>query len=1206
MQDHFAGSRPQPSACRAQSRKRSGFALVISLSLMALILILLITIAGWLRIETLHQTTVSQKTDARQVALFAAIEALGELQQTTGADQRVTASASILDTSTDTEAITGVTEPYWTGVWITNPHDPNHGTGGDPHQNPAPIKNGLGNPGGALAWLVSSPNANPSNHTRQPSDIPLLEIDKANPADPRNIYLPLEDLRNTGGDIEANYAWWVADEGIKASVAMDNPHARSNLPQNAALSSLSAPRMAPEFIEDSNPQENLTVLNSLGSIFENDSYTALLARITRLNQLRYPLEGVGLSNGNINGLLANHYHDLTPLSLGVLSDAREGGLKGNLSGAFSDDTEFGVLLAEHGQLVFGHRNQAQPYDPADSDAARGNSATQVERRDPGGPPWEQLRSFYRMRANSLNVQPQTNSLMGVYPVITMVQLHTHMMLLETTASTPSNPEYTARLMVFPAIMLWNPYNVDLPQTTYSLILTSSANKLKYNWTPEVDWTDTSGNTHTWEPKYSSSSQPVVFDGGDEGGKDHGAIRLNITSSFAAGEAKLFLPPGVEEQDWSSASGIGNTLADASSPAFIQGGYFYSDLSENFRPTDSGNVPDLSKNFTLRLARDLGNSSNTSSLNNLVILMGVNLGNNTLQNLIQNHPLQSVGGFNHGALSNSSTTSNPFPAWSVSPSNILAEATASSTTWNSLPAASLGGDNYFPIVGFTQNLRWTENFHPVTYNSNLEPIVSTLASFNPRAVRSERTPIEHAQQPGRDTRYNPLYLNWSGNRSDNMSSYRWAEPGSSSTDWGSFYQSLLYTQPAVGYTNDPNISLITQDTLFDIPSGPEYFQSVGSLTHASTAPPSPRTDSITNFFNDSLASSDSDWNVNSSYPAFAIGNSLAPLGVPLDDRSRHTYLTRSNLPTDPQSSLYDWSYLLNDYLWDRYFFAEYDSANSIILNPRLIASENATPSEIQSYKEAAKVLMIRGAFNVNSTSIDAWRSLLGGTVGATINSTPYDDRAPYLKHASPLLGEADTSDEQAAPTYAGYRTLSSLEIEDLATEIVEQVKKRGPFISLSHFVNRVIDDPAFLSSHENARLNLSPTERERAIGALQAALEASSINQRYEQPDNYIDYNELNRFNQFNRYTGMGSLSYGQPGFMTQADLLSRVGAALSVRSDTFKIRSYGQSVDPITNESVARARCEMVVQRQPQEIRPGSNERPYKVVSFRWLEDHEI
>jgi hypothetical protein len=90
-------------------------------------------------------------------------------------------------------------------------------------------------------------------------------------------------------------------------------------------------------------------------------------------------------------------------------------------------------------------------------------------------------------------------------------------------------------------------------------------------------------------------------------------------------------------------------------------------------------------------------------------------------------------------------------------------------------------------------------------------------------------------------------------------------------------------------------------------------------------------------------------------------------------------------------------------------------------------------------------------------------------------------------------------------------------------------------------------------------------------------------------------------------------------------VLSALGASLSARSDSFTIRTYGDSVNPATGDVTGRAWCEAVVQRLPDYVRPESvpdgdastkianlhadNQtfgRRFHIVSFRWLSAEDI
>ncbi len=160
-----------------------------------------------------------------------------------------------------------------------------------------------------------------------------------------------------------------------------------------------------------------------------------------------------------------------------------------------------------------------------------------------------------------------------------------------------------------------------------------------------------------------------------------------------------------------------------------------------------------------------------------------------------------------------------------------------------------------------------------------------------------------------------------------------------------------------------------------------------------------------------------------------------------------------------------------------------------------------------------------------------------------------------------------------------------------------------------------------------------------VGALQAAIDwdefngnspgsssQGSINGRYKSAQDMVQGNDWGvPFPDANK----GSLYTGIPGYVTQADILKGIGNQLTPRSDTFRIRAYGDSVDPNTGKILARAWCEAVVVRHPEYV-DGTDApdketvdfegnsidaltainkkfgRKFKVVSFRWLSKDEI
>ena len=96
-----------------------------------------------------------------------------------------------------------------------------------------------------------------------------------------------------------------------------------------------------------------------------------------------------------------------------------------------------------------------------------------------------------------------------------------------------------------------------------------------------------------------------------------------------------------------------------------------------------------------------------------------------------------------------------------------------------------------------------------------------------------------------------------------------------------------------------------------------------------------------------------------------------------------------------------------------------------------------------------------------------------------------------------------------------------------------------------------------------------------------------------------------------------STGTGIPGWILQGDVLQALGPAITVRSDTFRIRAYGETRDPANDQVAARTWCEAIVQRIPEPadgstkieelIEPSSLfGRGFRILSFRWLSPEDV
>ncbi len=353
-------------------------------------------------------------------------------------------------------------------------------------------------------------------------------------------------------------------------------------------------------------------------------------------------------------------------------------------------------------------------------------------------------------------------------------------------------------------------------------------------------------------------------------------------------------------------------------------------------------------------------------------------------------------------------------------------------------------------------------------------------------------------------------------------------------------------------------------------------------------------------------------------------------------------TRAEMP------VYDYSYLANEMLWDSFFFSgaapklqpgsitgspsvwdkdiavvteDYkttlqkfidDPANHPLRNPRMrLHSGNVTADTLktdllspQGCLLIAAHLQVDGAFNINSTSEKAWTAFLSGmrdvafdltdnprAAAKPVNRPAATGNTPYPRLRNPVGTENNR--------WLGFRSLTDAQVADLAKKLVLQIKKRGPFLSLGEFVNRRVD---------TSTLGLK--------GAIQTAIDDAGVNKAalYDTFDT-TGYPADSKANIVPNNTGVGI-----PGYLTQADVLQTIAPVMTLRSDTFTIRGYGETKDA-SGKVLATAWCEAVVQRIPEFVDPSNpphtaiatlnpaNQlfgRRFSIVSLRYLAPSEV
>jgi hypothetical protein len=383
------------------------------------------------------------------------------------------------------------------------------------------------------------------------------------------------------------------------------------------------------------------------------------------------------------------------------------------------------------------------------------------------------------------------------------------------------------------------------------------------------------------------------------------------------------------------------------------------------------------------------------------------------------------------------------------------------------------------------------------------------------------------------------------------------------------------------------------------------------------------------------------------PGYAVGNSFWPpyLARGKTTESRKDWYTKTTSIYEEAKNYYDISYLLNCALWDRYFFSaiplsEYESVNARIrFAPDAALAAKAASDKTTAVHDpnlAARYLMTDGAFNINSTSIEAWKATLGGTRGLKMPGDSQPDAAFPRSVRQPGEAKLPKATGDEADTYTGFRRLDDTQLTSLAVEIVKQVRLRGPFVSLAQFVNRSLDStsPFALQGPLQAAIESAGGGlNEFSSSAAEKTKDKVDITSTADSTPSFTtgSYTGTQSFGTYRIFpdstvpptSEQGYRSTAAPGWLTQADVLQAIAPVLSTRSDTFVIRTYGDVMNPTTGSTapIARAWCEAVVQRMPDYVDTSNNAeiapatanltnqtygRRFKVVSFRWLSPADI
>lgn len=1172
---NMKSSLPSPDGSIQKSRGKSknlGFALIVTLSLMVLLLLVAVAFLSLGAVSLRRTSAESAHIVARSNARLSVMLALGELQKNLGDDRRITADASIFDNAAN---------PNVMGVWKSwSPKLADNPLGAAPR-----YADEKGNR--FVSWMISGANPNElesldwgkTGTVGDPVELFNNDIDGFALSGSR-VVLPVSPSGTRGG-----FAWAVIQDATKAKINVAGPEDDDSRDINDELQVQARPNLS---LSDS-------FAHATGD-WELRSSRVLTMGQAKLDQDLYKGDSPVPEKA-----------DFTTQGFGLLTDVVNGGFKTDMSLGFEmSDQSFEMNAWDEFKNPFrakattpisygGQGALFRPITPTGSVQVQLNfspASTNFEFPVAAVPTFDTLRSYYRTPFHLYSTsygttafergadhvalrQPASGSLVhpGAPPPAKVSQTGYRPVLDRVlfVMSMGVGADREVRLVVTPIITLWNPYNVAL----------EIEGAVAYPWMDlpfRLKW-DFTGSSGAQETKDISMSQvmnsqfahvghgrslnPYFYAFITPGG---GPVGGGQSIRFQPGEVRVFVPSANSVTPFTTSNSMATKSIYLRPVESIDQYQFKGGLSIPMK-----NALRASFGFTRPMAD--GDSVQLS------IITDTN----------SHYPL-SVG-LEDVTRANSPSAGDNLRGMAICDVQTINYArTGVSDTLISprLTYAELNAETSSPIGVI-------ETYHRVASDSTGTKRSDLVYTTNPRQAFVNRyiTNGTFESAPHYETlvrrvaKYDEVLETASGGRN--------AFYGESNTASGK-----------------------TKLSFFEVPEAPPL--SVAGLQNADLA-----------------------WTAYS--PGNQIGNSWASAYVkrnaPAEKAGKITSGGQGVATYDRKDELpvYDYSYLLNEALFDSFYFSGIstemvpgtttgsrnvwnstvatvkrsyedvlkdhmnDSAKFPLRNTRMrfdLKGSDATELAEDLLKpegclKVAAHLQVDGVFNVNSTSEKAWAAVFSGLrdreFKVSNGSIPSSGKTAFPRFRMPVGTDSDN--------WLGFRALSDAEIENLAEKTVEQIKLRGPFLSLGEFVNRRVD------ASNNMGIK----------GALQAAIDECGLNSGVVY-DTFVTtgYPAASKKNIEVANTGIGI-----PGYLTQADVLQSIAPVISVRSDTFTIRGYGEAKDS-TGKVIANAWCEAVVQRvpeyvdasdpsytQPASLKPVNQTfgRRFEMVSFRFLNRSE-
>lgn len=1183
--------KPNRSHSKPSIRSESGFALVITLSMMVLLTVIAIGLLSLSSISLRASSAGESRAEAQANARMALILAIGQLQKTMGPDQAISARASSITDSTS--------EPNMLGTWRSWHWEP--GTSGPDYG--AKEANFSG-------WLVSSADPEATTEVSMASSSlqdPVWLVNPDTVGSPQNsdtgpsLRAGRVQMQNDDNNPRGAFAWGVVDESQKAPIQLADEEPTSDGQRLAR-------RIAPS---RARPEEVIAAL-SPDTLGDPEKIVSLGSAVV----------AAGKQDGSE---ILSYQADVTPYSVGLLSNVVDGGLKTDLTTVlessrdiFPNNEPTLYFTAADGALSWEYLRNHYQLNRQITSASNGTPTMRLRQERPSG--------------NGVIPQPTEERLL---PVIAKMQImfsivshYNHLPdrinFYNEHGQPRGNQNYAAPHLAYdPVITLYNPYDVALELT-----------KLRVRvWDPPVVFRFRKNNA--WlRPEFASGdfhglARFQIANEKNENARRYFSMLLREQGAGGRPGAKITMQPGevkvfspwLEDQwtwgletsggynvrcffDWNADLDFGNKDGRTKNQFGIEtvpgwdprAGLQTDHLAYGARPDNTrynfeiannmnGGWLAIKLNEVFGLEAKAGRTVKEASQPDFVVDLLAGLVTTPERDMLRTYRFK----YDDPVGEISVDPSNPVIRRNFRMRNILQEPDD--------PTA--GGKSPFGLLTMSAKTTKAENDYAMPWLHN-HPVVEGADQDSGR-IGSALDSYDLTFREVQDFTSNGGIELDAQNRG--------------------FYGATPYASEGVSNVPMFRVPLLPASSLGDlVPANLISSSNLPRVTHA-------------------------------------LGNSRSHPLIPIGSVSR-TQPSGGGLSSG--GLMLDHSYLINDALWDEAFFStvgdfdndllsgtdrksmleEFLEGDRKLLNSRFIpmlqgeeGSAQDTASNLDSLgdeelsKQMGRVMAVQGPFNVNSDSVEAWKALLASLKDEQLRGWANSEMSPNGKTAFsrttlPIAGDAENNngntslDVAGQIRWAGFRALTDAQIETLAQEIVKQIRLRGttdnaPSLSLAEFVNRRLGNESGIQTVQ---------------GLLQTAIDDSNINLDFHQRDSK-DL-RTTTLSSPSLLTGManpaarqGFSAEGAPPILTQGDLMMALAPVVTVRGDTFRVRAYGESKDA-EGKIGAKAWCEAVVQRIPEyldatdspelktlELQEDANVRfgrRFVITSFRWLSPEEV